>query len=296
MAQPTNYNKTRNFTDWQAANPNTVYTGADMDNEFDDIETTLDGVLTNLAIIQRDDGKLANLSVHQDALSAGVLTLIASTWTPRGLWVTATAYIVGDVVESSNASYVCAVAHTAGVFATDHTAGKWIVIAGSVSATGVVVSPVGALVATDAQAAFQELDADLTAHISDMVDAHDASAISNAPSGGQTATTVQGAIDSVKPLAKDHGAKPANYTLQIDEADLHVVSFTAAATLTIASTKTNDRAIVIVKNGGFAIALSGIDEGAPTLTNGASKQDYLGIVKSFGKINCVGSQLNMSTV
>ncbi len=128
MAQPTAYNKTRNFTDWQAANPGTVFTGADLDNEFDDIEVTLDETLANLALIQRDDGKLRNESVHPDAFSAASLALMGGSWAPRGLWVTATAYVVGDVVEKDNASYVCATAHMSGTFATDHTAGKWVVL------------------------------------------------------------------------------------------------------------------------------------------------------------------------
>jgi len=128
MAQPTNYQKTRNFTDWQAANPNTVFTGADMDQEFDNIEVTLDETLNNLAIIQRDDGELRNESVHPDAFNAAALALIAADWTPRGDWVTATAYAVGDLVEETSASYVCSTAHTSGTFATDHTAGKWVVL------------------------------------------------------------------------------------------------------------------------------------------------------------------------
>jgi len=39
-------------------------------------------------------------------------------------WVTATAYIVGDVVSNSNITYTCKLAHTSGTFATD-LATKW---------------------------------------------------------------------------------------------------------------------------------------------------------------------------
>lgn len=210
MAQPTAFNKTRNFTDWQASNPGTVYSGADLDNEFDDIETTLDETLDNLAIIQRDDGNLANQSVHPDAFSAAALVLIAADWTPRSLWITSTAYVVGDVVEESGGgSYVCAVAHTSGTFATDHTAGKWIVISAGNSAADIAVTPAGALAATDVQAALEELDSDLTAHLSDAVDAHDASAISNVAAGNIVATTVQAAIDE---LDSEKGGKAIHNT------------------------------------------------------------------------------------
>jgi hypothetical protein len=40
-------------------------------------------------------------------------------------WVTATAYVVGDYVESSDNTYLCISAHTSGVFATDLAAGRW---------------------------------------------------------------------------------------------------------------------------------------------------------------------------
>lgn len=104
------------------------------------------------------------------------------------------------------------------------------------------------------------------------------------------------ATSSLKPLVKDHGTKSANYVLQLDEADTHLVAFSAAATLTIASANTNDKAIVIVKNGGFAITLAGIDNDSPTLTNAASTQDFLGLVKSFGKITATAWTLNKATV
>ena len=197
MSQPTNYNKVRNFSEWAAANPGTVYSGADMDQEFDNIETTLDATLNNLAIIQRDDGKLANASVHQDSFSSTALSLIASDWTPRGLWATATAYVIGDVVENSGASYVCSVVHTSGTFTTDHTAGKWIAINGGVAASEIVSSPVGSLTASNVQSALQELDADLTAHLNDTADAHDATAISYAGSSGLSAVTAEAALDEL---------------------------------------------------------------------------------------------------
>lgn len=54
------------------------------------------------------------------------------------------------------------------------------------------------LVATNVQAAIDEVDADLTAHIGDTIDAHDASAISNIPSGNLVATDVQSALNELQ--------------------------------------------------------------------------------------------------
>lgn len=42
-------------------------------------------------------------------------------------WVTATAYVGGDVVLQGSNCYVCATAHTSGTFATDLAANKWTV-------------------------------------------------------------------------------------------------------------------------------------------------------------------------
>jgi len=42
-------------------------------------------------------------------------------------WVTATAYVVGDVVYQSDECYLCVESHTSGTFSTDLTAVKWVV-------------------------------------------------------------------------------------------------------------------------------------------------------------------------
>lgn len=46
---------------------------------------------------------------------------------PRGDWTTATAYGFADIARNGTSQYVCLVAHTSGVFATDVLAGKWAV-------------------------------------------------------------------------------------------------------------------------------------------------------------------------
>jgi hypothetical protein len=100
--------------------------GNALDADFDDLKLTTDQIRANQALVQRDDGLPANATIHPDSFTTASLALIASDWTPRGLWLTATVYAIGDVVEESGTSYVCAVAHTSGTFATDDTAGKWV--------------------------------------------------------------------------------------------------------------------------------------------------------------------------
>lgn len=150
MAQPTAYDKTTNFTEYAAANPSATYNAANIDTEYDNIEITLDEILTNLALIQRDDGALANDSVTLDTLNPAVVTFMngsTSAWSLEGDWVTATAYSVYDVVVESNNTYVCATAHTSGTFATDLSSGYWILITSDDLADGSVTT---AKIAADA--------------------------------------------------------------------------------------------------------------------------------------------------
>jgi hypothetical protein len=176
VAQPAVYNRQYDLTDYATLHPDDAYQPAFIDAELDAIELTLDAVLANLALIQRDDTLLANGAVHPDALSTATKALIASDWTPKGLWVTATAYVVGDVVERTESgvqsSYVCAVAHTSGTFATDWTAGKWIVLGTYVSggASSISFAATGTIAATNVQAAIAEVAADALQRASNLSD------------------------------------------------------------------------------------------------------------------------------
>jgi hypothetical protein len=99
-------------------------------------------------------------------------------------------------------------------------------------ASAISVVPVGNLVATDAQAAFAELDSDidmvgsdLQAHIVDPTDAHDASAISNVPAGTIAATDVQSAINELD------GDIQAHITDAVDAHDASAISVTPSGNL-----------------------------------------------------------------
>ncbi len=96
---------------------------------------------------------------------------------------------------------------------------------------------------------------------------------------------------------KDHGTKTLAYTIQLDEANLHIIEVGANLTLTIASTKANDKAtIAIHNNSGYTITLAGIDNDSPTLTVGTNVQDFVGVVKSHGKITAVATNLNQPAI
>jgi len=132
MTQPTAYVKSTNFTSYANNNPAAPYNAADHDAEFDNLATTIGETLTNLGLIQRDDTKIANAAVHAEAFDTSALALIASTWTPQGFWLTATNYVIGDLIEESAITFVASEDHTSGVFATDKAAGRWIALGSSV--------------------------------------------------------------------------------------------------------------------------------------------------------------------
>lgn len=115
---------------------------------------------------------------------------------------------------------------------------------------------------------------------------------------GLTATGVElNQLDgaTIKTLSKDHGTFTATYTLDISEAQFHVITFSADATLHISSSYAVDKAMIAIKGQNFTVALAGIDNSAPTLSATANTQDIIGISKSFGKVTCVGTALKQST-
>jgi len=162
--QPTPYTPTTDFSEQEAINASgrsTVGTAA-VDAEFANLQTTISQILANLAIIQRDDTTINDNAVHPHAFASDSLLLMAGSWMPKGAWITATAYEIGDVVTDSGKTCVCSVAHTSGTFATDLAANKWLVIfeSGVVIASGISFTPAGGISSTNVQAALQELDSE----------------------------------------------------------------------------------------------------------------------------------------
>lgn len=126
MAQPPAYTRQEDFSDWQAANPGDHLPGADVDAEFDAIKTTLDAILANLALIQRDDGELANASVSSDQLASDISVGVSP---PTITWAAGLVWTIGDTIVDSGKWYLCIVDHTStSSLATDISGGKWSLI------------------------------------------------------------------------------------------------------------------------------------------------------------------------
>ncbi|MEY9506913.1 hypothetical protein ABIE87_006471 [Bradyrhizobium diazoefficiens] len=123
MSQPPPYTPAHSFVSDSSTLAN--FPGQALDVEFNDIKTTTDAIRANLALIQRDDGALANNSITYDQLSVALQT---AGLQPATLWIVGFTYPVGyNVIQSANL-YRCLIAHTSGTFATDLAAGKWLLV------------------------------------------------------------------------------------------------------------------------------------------------------------------------
>jgi len=79
------------------------------------------------AIDTGNDATATGIDVIAAAASAAAAIVAKMEW--QGAWVTSTVYALNDVIEEAGSSYICIVAHTSGVFATDLAAVKWELVA-----------------------------------------------------------------------------------------------------------------------------------------------------------------------
>lgn len=98
-----------------------------LNDNFDAIEAAFDNTLSRDG--DTPNQMQANLDMNgYNILNQGnPITVSGFNW--EGQWLTATAYQVGDVVQQEGSAYICVVAHTSGVFATDLAAFRWQLVA-----------------------------------------------------------------------------------------------------------------------------------------------------------------------
>lgn len=124
-------------------------TPTEVDDNFESIRDFVEALETDGGFTGRgidsidvtDDQMTITLT---DATELGPFTLPTTQFNPMGDWVTATSYAVQDCVVSTDAAtlgngYACIEAHTAGTFATDLAASKWVLIVrrGATGAQGI---------------------------------------------------------------------------------------------------------------------------------------------------------------
>ena len=145
MAQPRAFSQTNTFNDWTTTNPSDPHIGSKFDTEFTELKQNTDDLNTNIALIQRDDGKIKNEAIHKDAFDQDALALIGASgsgFTPKGDWAASTAYVAGDIVNNNDATYLTATtSHTSGSTFSGDLATYWTLIANSaISSTGASVN------------------------------------------------------------------------------------------------------------------------------------------------------------
>lgn len=223
MAQPPAYQPATDFSDEERDNVGgraTVRTAA-LDAELSAVALSVNAIRDNLFLLQRDDGQLRDGIVNLFNLAQEVLNLIVTQGnaTPRGAWVTARVYALKDIVSQGSSTYLCALAHTSGVFATDLAAGKWLLIANaSPLASTIPFVPTATIAATDVQGAINEADTEGRALSASLSAAAQAAAISSVlatlaantgggqigfidPSASTVATTVAAVLAQLKPVS-----------------------------------------------------------------------------------------------
>lgn len=189
MAQPPVYNRNTSFANAQALAPTALYSGTALDTEFSSIKATLDAILNNLALLQNNDGTVANGSIGANQLSSS----LSVGFTAPTSWATGTAYVSSpaSTVFQGTAFYRCLVSHTASSsFTNDLNAGYWskIVDLSSiplVAANQISVTANGGNVATNVQTSLTNLDTNkaATSHT------HTSSQISDSTSAGRALLT-----------------------------------------------------------------------------------------------------------
>ena len=168
MAQPRSYSITTNFNDYTTTNPSDPHPGSKFDTEFTEIKQNLDDLNTNIALLQRDDGKLKNEAVHKDGFDQDSLALIGlSGYTVRGAWAAATAYAVGDIITNNDATYLNSTAHTSTTFANDTA--NWTLLANAaINVTGHEVDTLNGRGVINLQGASWSSGAAVIAYTSDI--------------------------------------------------------------------------------------------------------------------------------
>ena len=160
---PLPYERVTNFYSFEQSYPTSPKRGADLDAEFNAVRITLNATQERLAEIQRDDGLLANSSVHPQALTSETFVLLGSDFVPRGSWMTATTYNPGDLVEHAGLNYLATVTHVSNDFDIDLASGRWQAFGGYPTAAQVVFAPAGSVGSVSVQQAIEELDSDIQA-------------------------------------------------------------------------------------------------------------------------------------
>ena len=117
MAQPNRYEPQAGFAEQTRNNVpgRSPINARALDDELSGISQSINGIVGNLELIQRDDGSLKDATVHLHALSETVINLMGG-FNLRGEWQANTSYAAKDIVDYQGHLFVCMTANQDAVF------------------------------------------------------------------------------------------------------------------------------------------------------------------------------------
>lgn len=134
---------------------------------------------------------------------------------------------------------------------------KWSAAHDGLTAVNIDFTPAGTIAATDTQAAIEELDDDIQAHLSDAADAHDASAISVSPAGALGSTDVQAALEELQADITGLSAPSFAYTAETAGATLAVGEYAvmsgASGNVTLPTAASQAGKSIYIEHGGTSL-------------------------------------------
>jgi microcystin-dependent protein len=125
MALPTKPDIDYSYTGFAAGLGDGSFPGTQLDNDLIGLVDAISETIDFVGAVIRDDGQLQNGVVKKESLDASLVLGVA----PPRPWATARAYVVDETATINNSIYICTIAHTSGVFASDLGAGFWGLIA-----------------------------------------------------------------------------------------------------------------------------------------------------------------------
>ena len=125
MVAPTKPEIDFSYTGFAQGLGNGSFPGTQLDNDLIGLVDSVSETIDFVTAVIREDGQLQNGVVTKASLDSSLSLGVA----PPRPWATLTAYAVDETATINNSIYICTIAHTSGVFASDLGAGFWGLIA-----------------------------------------------------------------------------------------------------------------------------------------------------------------------
>lgn len=134
---------------------------ADLYTKLQRTVRALDPIDADAGVTSVDFGNIAQYAADVEAARLQVLAVEATLPQWQGAWVTARAYVFGDLVRQNGSTYFCVVNHTSGVFNTDLVAARWEMFAQK----GDAGAGIGDVVAANAGSEYTAVQATFRANV-----------------------------------------------------------------------------------------------------------------------------------